>query len=106
MNDQEHNRPSDTFPCVDIDISSFLAASGVQLLEVLPPAENAEPRLATFLFQNTPELKDRLAEWLSDEPTPPRELLAKRRELFRLAKQAKAGGRAGAGPPMHTAPSP
>ncbi len=85
--------PPEVFTTSDIDVATFAAESGAELLEVAQPEPHA-PQLAVFVFHNTPALAHALSHWLSDQPVPvhPRELLAKRRHLFRLAKEAVAGG--------------
>ncbi len=86
--------PPEVFTTRDIDVATYALTSGAELLEVLPPPDDTQPPLAVFNFHNTDQLAHALSLWLSDEPVPvrPRELLAKRRELFRRAKQAIAGG--------------
>ena len=88
-NAREYSHSPDAFPCVEIDAAAYFVARGAELIEVLPPTED-QPHLSVFLFRNTAALADILAEWLRDEPIPPRGLLAKRGLLFRLAKEAKS----------------
>ena len=82
------------FYTTDLDLSSHLLASGAELLRVLPPTDDTPPRLAVFHFHNTNTLTHGLSQWLSDELVSlhPRKLLAKRRHLYRLAREAVVGG--------------
>ncbi len=86
--------PPEVFTTSDIDVATYALTSGAELLEVLPPPDDTPPRLAVFHFDNTNKLAHELSRWLGDEPVSlhPRGLLAKRRHLYRLAKEAVQAG--------------
>lgn len=94
LDSERASAPPEVFSTQDLDVATFLLESGAKLLEVLPPTDHTPPQLAAFTFDNTDTLARALSRWLSDQPVPvrPRELLARRRRLFRLAKEAVARG--------------
>ena len=91
---EPETEPQEDFYTTNVDLSSYLLASGAELLRVLPPTDDTPPRLAVFHFDNTNKLAHELSRWLGDEPVSlqPRGLLAKRRHLYRLAKEAVQAG--------------
>lgn len=78
----------------DLDLASFLAARGFQPLRAEPPPPNTFPRFAAFVFQQTPELDDAVAEWAGSDglPIDLRRYRERRREFFQWARSVARGG--------------
>jgi hypothetical protein len=82
-------KPAVPFKTQDASLAAFLVASGHSVLDIAPPDKASLSRFSSFLFEDTPSLREALVAWMDDAPTTlkPRTYAEARGALFARAKE-------------------